>query len=138
VEEDSQLNLFVLEASLDGVEIDLSSGETLEITERNVVLSGLLSDGSAFEFSLRPDPFLFVVGSDSFVPGSTVTVTLASADPEIILGDVNEDDVVNFDDISPFVEVLVAGGFLAQADCNQDDEVNFDDIGPFVGILTNQ
>ena len=137
VEEDSQLNLFVLEASLDGVAIDLSSGDTLEITERNVALSGELSDGSPFSFWLSPSPFFPVVGSDSFAPGSTVTVTLASAGPEIILGDVDQDGVVDFLDISPFIATLAsASPFIPEADCNQDGEVNFFDITSFIAILS--
>ena len=54
---------------------------------------------------------------------------------ETILGDVNGDGVVNFDDIPSFVEVLLAGMFRAEADVNQDSEVNFEDIPRFVEIL---
>ncbi|MDB2687301.1 aryl-sulfate sulfotransferase [Mariniblastus sp.] len=51
-------------------------------------------------------------------------------------GDVNLDDVVNFDDISPFIIILAAGGFQAEADTNGDGEVDFSDIAPFIRILS--
>ena len=55
---------------------------------------------------------------------------------DIILCDVNQDGVVDFDDIPAFIEILTAGTFLAEADCNQDDVVNFDDIPVFIEALT--
>ena len=56
----------------------------------------------------------------------------------VLLGDVNQDEVVNFEDIPSFIEVLQAGTFLPEADCNQDDFVNFDDIPALVEILQAQ
>jgi hypothetical protein len=62
-----------------------------------------------------------------------------------LLGDLNCDGVVNFDDIDPFVLALSnpAGYHTAypncdimNADCNADGVVNFDDIDPFVAILS--
>jgi len=53
-----------------------------------------------------------------------------------LLGDVNQDGIVNFLDIAPFIAVLSGGGFQAEADTNQDGVVNFLDIAPFIGILT--
>ena len=52
-----------------------------------------------------------------------------------ILGDCNQDHVVNFLDISPFIAILSTSGFLEQADCNQDGEVSFRDITRFIAIL---
>ena len=57
----------------------------------------------------------------------------------VLLGDCNLDGVVDFFDISPFIEVLSSDAFdafLDQADCNQDGVVNFFDISPFVAILS--
>jgi len=60
------------------------------------------------------------------------------------LGDTNCDDVVNFDDINPFVLALTgaAGYYTAypdcayeNADCNGDGAADFDDINPFVALL---
>lgn len=61
----------------------------------------------------------------------------ATAAAVFLLGDVNQDGVVNFLDISPFIEILSASGFQDEADINQDGAVNFLDIGPFIGLLSS-
>ena len=53
-----------------------------------------------------------------------------------LLGDVNQDGVVNFLDIAPFIGALSGGGFQAEADINQDGILNFLDIAPFIGVLS--
>ena len=65
----------------------------------------------------------------------------AEAEPEpepTLLGDVNRDGVVDFLDISPFIAVLSAGEFQAEADIDQNELVDFLDISPFIGILSGQ
>ena len=57
--------------------------------------------------------------------------------PPILLGDCNQDNVVSFLDISPFISILSSASFLEQADCNQDGVVSFLDIQPLVQILSN-
>ena len=64
-----------------------------------------------------------------------VTVTLTNP---VSPGDVNMDGTVDFFDIAPFVAVLSAKGFQAEADVNGGGAVNFLDILPFVEILSNQ
>lgn len=54
----------------------------------------------------------------------------------VILGDVNLDGVVGFLDIQPFIGVLAAAGFQAEADIDQNGVVNFLDIVPFVALLS--
>ena len=54
----------------------------------------------------------------------------------VLVGDVNEDGVVNFMDIPPFIDILISGEFLPRADFNQDGAVNFLDIAPLVAILS--
>ena len=57
---------------------------------------------------------------------------------DVMHGDVNLDDIVNFLDIAPFISVLAAGGSdteEAAADCNDDGEVSFLDISPFITAL---
>ena len=56
--------------------------------------------------------------------------------PALLIGDVNLDGVVDFLDISPFIALLSAGNFQAQADCDENGEVNFLDISPFIAILS--
>ena len=129
-----EFNLHVTEAFIDGAPIDgLLLGEPLTILERGqVLLTGLLADGSEFSFELFP--FGRAIGGDFFEP-ATVTVTLVSP---VLLGDVNQDEVVNFSDIPSFIEALQAGVFIPEADCNQDGAVNFSDIPRFVEILQAQ
>ena len=55
----------------------------------------------------------------------------------IIIGDVNQDGQVDLKDIQPFVQLLVAGQFLAEADINGDGKLDLLDINPFVDLLTN-
>ena len=54
----------------------------------------------------------------------------------VLLGDVNLDGAVNFLDISPFIAILSAGDFQAEADFDQNGEVDFLDISPFIGVLS--
>jgi len=51
-------------------------------------------------------------------------------------GDINQDGVVDFRDISPFISILSDGGFLDQADINADEAVDFRDIVPFIALLS--
>ena len=81
-----------------------------------------------------PDLGAYELGKATPVYG--VGGNLGADDPVVLLGDCNQDGVVDFLDISPLIDILANGPFLAQADCNQDGEVNFLDIGPFIEILT--
>ena len=54
----------------------------------------------------------------------------------VLLGDVNQDGSVDLLDVSPFVDLLTIGGFLAEADINQDGVVNLLDVQPFVDLFT--
>ena len=67
----------------------------------------------------------------------TITIPpLPDGGPEILLGDVNTDGVVDFLDISPFIVVLSGGGFQDEADIDQNGVVDFLDISPFIQILS--
>ena len=55
-----------------------------------------------------------------------------------LLGDINLDGIIGFLDINPFIALLSAGTFQAEADCNQDGVVNFLDINPWIDILSAQ
>ncbi|MDB2686801.1 FG-GAP repeat protein [Mariniblastus sp.] len=62
--------------------------------------------------------------------------SIAAISP-VLLGDLNLDGTVDFSDISPFIIVLAAGGFQAEADIDQSGEVDFSDISPFIEILSS-
>ena len=71
--------------------------------------------------------------------GSVVfdSIEISSEDAdEILLGDINQNGVVNFFDVNPFITLLSMGVFQAEADINGDGTVNFFDIGPFITILS--
>ena len=48
----------------------------------------------------------------------------------------NQDEIVNFLDISPFIALLSQGEFQVEADINEDGTVNFLDISPFIQLLS--
>ncbi len=65
-----------------------------------------------------------------------VTVELVSTIPDVYLGDVNLDGVVNLLDVAPFVALLTSGTYQLQADLNCDGVVDLLDVDPFVALLT--
>ena len=97
------------------------------ITDRGV-LTGTLADGQTIEFNLN------AVDPDNFNAGSTISVALPAT--TVLLGDVNLDGMVNFLDISPFIQRLSNQVLQAEADVNQDGAVSFLDISPFIMVLT--
>ena len=52
-------------------------------------------------------------------------LAVVSPVPEFQLGDCNQDGIVNFLDINPFIAILSSGDYSEQADVNQDGEVSF-------------
>ena len=79
--------------------------------------------------------------------GETITTGQASdrlniidndsgASTPVILGDADQNGVVNFFDIAPFISMLSSGDYLAEADVNDDGFVNFLDISPFIAELS--
>ena len=130
-ESGSMVNLMGTEFLLDGVLLDsLVAGEAFTINDRDVTLSGLLADGTPFEFDLNSTTNFF---EDSFAPDATLTVTLSGG----LLGDVNKDGVVDFLDISPFISLLATGEFQDEADIDSSGTVDFLDISPFILLLSN-
>ena len=131
----SVVNLFGSSFVLDGVDLNdsLADGQALTIVDRDVTLSGVFADGSPFSFDLTSVATFRT--ADFFSPDATLTVTLGEPVSTTVLGDVNQDGVVNFDDIGPFINVLISGGFQEEADANQDGVVNFSDIPAFIAAL---
>ena len=56
----------------------------------------------------------------------------------VLKGDLDLSGTITFLDINPFISVLAAGGFQAEADCDCDGDVDFLDIQPFIDILATQ
>ena len=58
--------------------------------------------------------------------------------PSLVLADINNDRIVDFFDIQPFIDLLAAQAFQVEADIDQNGVVDFFDISPFIDILSNQ
>ncbi len=99
------------------------------------VLPSELVDNNADHIALatlfQGDDFYFNTDPST----SSFVLTPGAAGPTILLGDVNQNGIVNFLDINPFIGLLATENFLAEADCNQDGVVNFLDIASFTEIL---
>lgn len=71
-----EINLVGSDFFLDGIALnDLTPGAPILISDRDVILSGLLSDGSRFDFDLSTDEF----APQFFSPNATLTVSLTPA-----------------------------------------------------------
>ena len=101
------------------------------------------ADGGGSSLELI-DPFASVDQLDSYfswqasfeiggTPGAAASVA-----PAFVLGDANQDGIVDFSDIPSFISVLQAGTYLDEADVNGDGVVDFSDISFFVDLLRNQ
>ena len=52
-----------------------------------------------------------------------------------LIGDVNQDGVVDLLDVAPFVELLNSGEFQIEGDINGDGDITLLDVGPFVDLI---
>ena len=57
--------------------------------------------------------------------------------PDLLLGDINQDGLVNIQDIILIITIILEGNFLSVADLNGDDSVNVQDIISLVNIILN-
>ena len=64
-----------------------------------------------------------------------LSVTVTPDIGKVLKGDVNQSGTVDFADIPPFISVLQAGTFQAEADCDCNEVVDFSDIPVFISIL---
>ena len=71
-------------------------------------------------------------------PGMLIVIESVTVSPTFVLADINNDRIVNFLDIAPFILVLSSGDFQNEADINRDGIISFLDISPFIGVLSNQ
>ncbi len=94
-----------------------------EVLDRDVVLSGILADGSAFSFDLNSAR---TPGADFFDPDTTITITLVT-----LPGDLNSDGFVGLDDLDiilPAWNTSVTPGDLLAGDPSGDGFVGLDDL----------
>ncbi len=81
---------------------------------------------------------LLLVGTDPRTNGSGQSGegAILRVGPEFVLGDINQDGVIDLLDVAPFVDLIVSGEFQSEADLNGDGVVNLQDVAPFVDLLT--
>ena len=85
------------------------------------------------------DGIVFGIFDDApFASGGSYTVSniMVTEVSEVLLGDVDRDGMVDFDDIAPFIIILAEGQFQDEADTDRSGVVDFDDIAPFIQILS--
>lgn len=99
--------------------------EALTITDRNVTLSGVLADGSAFAFDLNS---AFVPGTDFFATLATLTVTLVPC-----RADINADSAIDAGDVTLFVNAFNASNPAADIDAN--GSIDFADVTDFIAAF---
>ena len=95
-----------------------------------ITLTNLSTDGAGnLEITVTRTVQLFVSG-----------LTVTAVDPTVadcILGDVDQNGMVEFLDIQPFVNVLSGvEEFRCEADIDEDGDVTFLDIQPFIDLLS--
>ncbi len=141
------------EASLsDGLTVTLTAtvdGFTFDFSD--VIVSGTGETTASFSGSFTGTQFLDIFGNGhmysttqrgSPTPQGAPTVfqefsIFVDEDSVVpfLLGDCNQDGMVDFMDIASMIDLLTNGVYLEQADCNQDGSVDFSDIFPFINIL---
>ena len=89
--------------------------------------------GETFAVAMVPGPGGLVNGQSSVDPSFGLAFIQIS---NTLLGDINGDGQVDLLDVGPFVDLLTAGDFLAEADINGDGDVDLLDVGPFVELLS--
>jgi len=98
------------------VEIEAIAAGTIELT------AGPNDVGIANEYALLQSGF------------AKANISVAG---QVLLGDINGDDIVNFLDIRPFISLLATGFFQPEGDINGDGMVDFRDISPFIIFLSS-
>jgi|GEM_PF-1472433 len=115
--------------------IDLSTLtlNPLDFDSVNVTQSGNnITISSSFTINETLD-----LGAGPILMVADITFVATCVAPAVLLGDVDLDGAVTFFDIAPFIAILSASGFKAEADCDESGEVNFLDIAPFIEILSS-
>ena len=82
-----------------------------------------ISDGNGYQWEVLYNP-------------NDITLRLDSIDTGFLLGDINQDGIVDLLDVAPFVDVLTSGVYEIRADINCDSTVDLLDVSLFVDLLT--
>ncbi len=118
-------------------------GSAESFLDLHPLLGPSFSASAASDVEVRADGSIVIIGHGFNATTDRYEALLWQFTPQM-LGDLNCDGVVNFDDINPFVLALSnPAGYQAaypdcdilNGDCNGDGVVTFDDINPFVALL---
>ena len=128
--------------------IDPNTGQATPVGPLGVSLIGsrnvqsiAFEDGTLYGIDTLQDALLQIntqTGQATAVAGIRSARIIGLTSSGLLPGDVNQDGVISFLDISPFISVLSVSGDQAEADVNEDGMVDFLDIGPFIELLSSQ
>ncbi len=126
-----------------GLQGTLGDVQTLDdlffVTDNSTAIDGIMG---IYSFTLNPDGS-FTQNAPYYLTQGIAPRSVATWKPSV-LGDLNCDYAVDFDDINPFVLALTdPDGYAAEFPCcdwlhgdgDGDGDVDFDDINPFVALL---
>jgi len=94
-------------------------------------LSVVLNGGSGAQFQQAVE-----FGVDIVMTHNVDGFTRLLAEMTPLLGDCNQDEKVDFLDISPFISTLTTGDYLNEADIDRNETIDFLDIAPFINLLS--
>ena len=104
-------------------------------------LQATLDDYIANYSTLVGDSFAYLsvqkTGSGNATTISSFEIAVIT-NTDCILGDVNMNGTVGFEDIAPFIAILSLGTFQCEADIDLCGKVDFADIAPFIALLASQ
>ena len=136
---------FNTDVELQNIELLLTNaGGTLTISSESfpdIVLDGEREGDNDLESTFVPADTLVSILYTHTGPLGTdgpriISLSVAEIEAEdCVPGDINQDGVVNFSDIPPFISLLISGEFSCEGDVDQSGEVNFQDIPPFITLL---
>lgn len=126
----------------------VNSGTWAETQDESVSLSASLgnvtqnADGT-WDWEFTPNQQysnapVTITATDSGGQTQQVTFNIDVTPAPFLLGDMNQDGVIDFSDIPSFISILQNGSFLDEADINRDGVVDFGDISFFIELLINQ
>ena len=116
----------------DSIDVDTIAGLSNSSTSDDSFLFNIVLSPGTYYLEVRATD---VDISDFPLSGDQYFLVTSLVPSDFLLGDTDLNGVVDFFDIAPFIGILSAEGFQAEADIDQNGEVNFFDISPFIAIL---
>ena len=119
-------------------DVDFSADTITSLEGTNGTIGGISSGYASGDLLFIADQFNGSADDGEFeITGTEFTVNIATP-PPFLLGDSNQDGVIDFLDIPAFISILQSGDFLDEADTNRDGVVDFLDISSFIALLIAQ